>query len=272
MNRAIGGALAALRAVPEPVSPESVSVAARAGSRLARNLEGRSAVGVASIPALALALLLVAGVPCGAQNGDLLVRSVEDQVFVEGVQPFSEVVLFGVIRRVVGTIPSFERWVGTASDADGDGSVTITLESAVETDRSVWVVVDTKDMAWAMSQPVVGGTPVASPPEATMTAGATQWVVPAGKIEVLAVRPSGGIVAAPAIWAVSVWDGGSNDGDGLHNGWVGVKAQKLVFIAGGSSLAPPETFEAGDVLVAFEPESFQPFVARVTEQGPGGEL
>jgi len=272
MNRAIGGALAAPRAVPESVSPESVSMAARAGSRVAKNLEARSAVGVASIPALALALLLVAGVPCSAQDGDLLVRPFEDQVFVEGVQPFSEVVLFGVIRRVVGTIPSSERWVGTASDADGDGLVTVTLDAAVETDRSVWVVLDTKDMAWAISQPVIGGSPVASPAEATMTAGATQWVVPAGKIEVLAVRPSGGIVAAPTIWAASVWDGGSNDGDGLPNGSVAVKAQKLVFIGGGSSLAPPETFEAGDVLVAFQPESFQPFVARVTDQGPGGEI
>jgi hypothetical protein len=202
----------------------------------------------------------------------LIVRPDGDKVYVEGVEPYSQVVLMGVIRRVVGTIPGFERWVGTALDDDGDGSVTVTLETEVRPNRSAWVVVDTQTMAFSMSQVVVGGSSVTSPTESTLLAGAPEWPIEAGKVEVLLVRP--GSLVGPGtfapdgarIWAGPVWDGGPLDADGVHNGSVEVQARRLEDVSG-SSLPPPETFEAGDLLVAFEPEAFYSFVARV---GSGG--
>jgi hypothetical protein len=119
-------------------------------------------------------------------------------------------------------------------------------------------------MGWAMSQPVAGGSPFVATAETTLLAGAEEWPVQAGKAEVLVVRPGG--LVAPAIWAGAVWDGGPMDADGVHNGSVEVQARRLEDVSG-SSLPPPETFEAGDLLVAFEPEAFYSFVARV---GSGG--
>ena len=228
----------------------------------ARDLK-RGAMKAASIPALTLAVLLAAVVPCSAdEDGGLIVRPDGDTVYVEGVQPFSQVVLLGVIRVVVGTIPGFERWVGTASDLDGDGSLTFTLENEVRPDRSVWIVVDTKTMGWAMSQPVVGGSPLTIPAEAGLPSGSTEWLIEMGKVEVLVVRP--GDLVAPGIWAGAVWDGGPDDSDGIHNGSVRVQARRLAEVPGSSGPAP-ETFEDGDLLVAFQPESFQSFVARVSQ-------
>jgi len=229
------------------------------------DLERRSTIKVASIPALTLAVLVAAGVPCSAgEDGGLTVRPDGDKVIVEGVQPFSQVVLLGVIRVVVGTIPGFERWVGTASDLDGDGSLTVTLEDEVRPDRSVWIVVDTKNMAWAMSQPVVGGSPLTMPAESSLASGSTDWLIQMGKVEVLAVRP--GDFVAPGIWAGAVWDGGPDDIDGIHNGSVKVQARRLEEVPGSSGPAP-ESFQNGDLIVAFGPESFQSFVARVAEGG-----
>lgn len=226
------------------------------------DFERRSAIKAASIPALTLAVLLTAAVLCSAEGAGLIVRPNDDKVYIEGIQPFSQVVVMGVIRVVVGTIPGFERWVGTTLDDDGDGSVMITLETAVRPDRSVWVVVDTKNMAWSMSQPVVGGSALTIPAEATLAAGATEWVIQGGKMEVLAVRP--GDFIGPGIWALPVWDGGPNDADGIGNGSVEVQARRLEE-APGSSGPAPESFEPGDLLIAFQPESFQPFVARVAQ-------
>lgn len=230
-----------------------------------RAIGGARAASCVVIPAFTLALL-VAGAPCNAEEvAGLLVRPVDDAVLVEGVQPGSQVVLLGVIRGVVGNVPGFERWVGTAVDDDGDGSVTVTLEAPIEADRSVWAVVDVKTMAWAMSQPVVGGSPLALPVAATLPVGARDWTVDIGKAEVLVVRPGDGL-AGPGIWAGPAWDGGPLDADGAHDGSVRVQVKDLEAVAG-SSVPAPLTLEAGDLLVAFQPEVFYPFVARVEGGG-----
>ena len=135
----------------------------------------------------------------------------------------------------------------------------------IEADRSVWAVVDVKTMAWAMSQPVVGGSPLALPVAATLPVGARDWTVDVGKAEVLLVRPGDGL-AGPGIWAGPAWDGGPLDADGAHDGSVRVQVKDLEAIAG-SSVPAPLTLEAGDLLVAFQPEVFYPFVARVEGGG-----
>lgn len=218
-----------------------------------------------SIGAIALAVLLSAAVPCSGQIAarNLTVTPHGERVTVEGVEPFAEVALVGVIRRAFGTVAGHERWAGFAT-ADAGGSVTIVLEREAEPDRSVWIAVEVSDpgMPWAMSQAVVGGTPLTAPTEIELPAGSEVWQLPGAKVEVLVARP--GQLVAPTIWAGRVFDGGTLDRDSAA-GSVGVVATSLEPVAGSS--LELNGFTSTDILLAFEPESLQAWVARVAEGG-----
>jgi hypothetical protein len=213
--------------------------------------------------ATAVSLLFSATVPCAVQGAsDPTITVDTNLVTVEGLDPGAQVVLLGVIRRVIGTIPGFERWLGVLVDDDGDGTVRVEIENDIRPDRSAWVAVDTASGVWTMSELVAPGfSPEKPPSETTLAAGATVWLLPMGKVEGVVVRPSG----SPSIyWGCSAWDGGPADGDGTADGAVGVAVSSLESPPGEGPV--PVEFVAGDLLVAIEPKSLTLQVARVTEQ------
>lgn len=214
------------------------------------------------VAATAVSLLFSAIVPCAGQSAsDATITVDTNLVTVEGLDPGAQVVLLGVIRRVIGTIPGFERWLGMLVDDDGDGTVRVEIENDIRPDRSAWVAVDIASGVWTMSELVAPGfSPEKPPSETTLAAGTTAWLLPMGKVEGVLVRPSG----SPAgYWGFSAWNGGPADA-ATADGSVGIAGSSLESPPGEGPV--PVEFLAGDLLVAIEPESLAVQVARVTEE------
>jgi hypothetical protein len=84
-------------------------------------------------------------------------------------------------------------------------------------------------------------------------------------VEVLVVRP--GEAEGAGAWSGSVWDGGSSDGDGVADGVAGVAPGLLEPV--GDSGPGPESYAAGDVLIAITPRALRYGITRV---GGGEEV
>jgi hypothetical protein len=94
-----------------------------------------------------------------------------------------------------------------------------------------------------------------------LAAGSSLWPVPEGIVEVLVVRPGEG--AGAGAWSGEVWDGGAADGDGAADGVAGVAPGRLRPV--GASGPAPETYAAGDVLIAITPRALRHGITRVVE-------
>jgi hypothetical protein len=172
------------------------------------------------------------------------------------------VALLGVMRRISGVIPGFERWEGIVEDEDGDGRVEIVLERAADPEWAQWIAIDLDSGEWATA----GRSDLAEPSRplgagAELAPGTAVWPVPEGIVEVLVVRPGEGESAGA--WAGEVWDGGSADGDGLADGSAGVSPARLQPV--GASGPPPELYAPGDVLIAITPRALRYGITRVVE-------
>jgi hypothetical protein len=174
----------------------------------------------------------------------------------------SRVAVVGLMRRSHGKIPGFERWEGVLADDDGDGRVEVALERPANPETSVWIVVDLASGEWATA-----GRPEAGEPARLLAtgeevlSGSALWPVPVGIVEVLVVRPGEG--EAAGAWGGSVWDGGPADGDGVADGSAGVAPGALRPV--GASGPAPETFAAGDLLIAITPGALRYGITRVVE-------
>lgn len=176
------------------------------------------------------------------------------------VPPGGRVAVVGVMQRVHGVIPGFERWEGILEDDDGDGRVEIVLEQAANPEWSQWIAVglDTGELATAgRSEAAEPARPVATGEE--LAAGSALWPVPEGIVEVLVVRPGEDAGA----WSGEVWDGGAADGDGAADGVAGVAPGRLRPV--GASGPAPETYQTGDVLIAITPRALRHGITRVVE-------
>jgi hypothetical protein len=172
------------------------------------------------------------------------------------------VAVVGVMQRVHGVVPGFERWEGIVEDDDGDGRVEIALERSANPEWSQWIAVDldTGELATAgRSEAAEPARPVRAGEE--LAAGSSLWPVAEGLVEVLVVRPGEGEGAGA--WSGEVWDGGSADGDGAADGVAGVAPGRLRPV--GASGPAPETYQTGDVLIAITPRALRHGVTRVVE-------
>ena len=172
------------------------------------------------------------------------------------------VAVVGLMRQVHGVIAGFERWEGIVADDDGDGLVEIVLERAANPEWSQWIAVDLASGEWSTAGRSVAAEPAR--PVATaveQAAGSPLWPVPEGIVEVLVVRPGEGEGAGA--WGGGVWDGGSADGDGAADGSVGVAPGTLRPV--GDSPPAPESYAAGDVLIALTPRALRYGITTVVE-------
>jgi hypothetical protein len=175
----------------------------------------------------------------------------------------SRVAVVGVMRRARGLIPGFERWEGIVEDEDADGRVEIALEQPANPEASRWIAVDLGTGEWSTAgRSAAGeGTERLLAAGGEVSAGAAVWPVASGIVEVLVVRPGEG--EAAGAWGGSVWDGGPADADGLADGAAGVSPGSLRAV--GESGAAPETFAAGDLLIAVTPGALRYGITRVVE-------
>jgi len=176
----------------------------------------------------------------------------------------SRVAVVGVMRRARGLVPGFERWEGIVVDEDGDGRVEIALERPANPEASQWFAVDLGSGEWSTAgRSAAGeGTERLLAAGGEVSAGTAVWPVASGIVEVLVVRPGEG--EAAGAWGGSVWDGGPADGDGLADGAAGVSPGLLRPV--GESGAAPETFAAGDLLIAVTPGALRYGITRVVEE------
>ena len=207
---------------------------------------------------MTLIVLLCAGVaPSGSAEPEL---TVTPETVSIAVPAGGRVAVVGVMRRVSGVIPGFERWEGIVEDDDGDGRVEIALERAANPEWSQWIVVDLSTGEWSTAGRSVAAEPARPVPvDVELPAGSSLWPVPEGIVEVLVVRPGEGEDAGA--WGGGVWDGGSADGDGSADGSVGVAPGLLRPV--GTSGPPPESYAAGDVLIAVTPRALRHGITRV---------
>lgn len=217
-------------------------------------------VGTSGLLTLAAAFLVALAWTPRASAAPLRLAAEPERIVVAEMTPGGRVAVVGVMRRISGVIPGFERWEGIVEDEDGDGRVEIALERAASPEWSQWIAIDLGSGEWATagrSDAAEPSRPLGAGPE--LAAGTSVWPVAEGIVEVLVVRPGEGERAGA--WAGEVWDGGSADGDGLADGRAGVAPSRLQPV-GASGLAP-ERFAAGDVLIAITPRALRYGITRV---------
>ena len=142
------------------------------------------------------------------------------------------------------------------ADSDGDGVVTLTVQSAVPF-RSVFAVVDQTSGGYAVKTP--NGFPVlplledGSQP-LVMVDGQRQISVQKSQVQMLLVRPGVGV------WNRLLSDGRPADGDGLADGKVVGLAAGSTVEYGSSSL---DGFLDGDILVLIDGYFVSVYAARI---------
>jgi hypothetical protein len=215
---------------------------------------------MACVLAALCAMSLSASASASASSPELSVAA--ESVSVSAVTPGGRVAVVGLMRQVYGVIPGFERWEGIVEDADGDGRVEIALERSADPEWAQWIAVDLRSGEWATAGRSEAAEPSRPLPTGEeVSAGSSLWRLPEGIVEVLVVRPGEG--EAAGAWGGSVWDGGSSDADGVADGSAGVSLRSLSPV--GASAPAPESYAAGDILIAVTPRALRTGITRVIE-------
>lgn len=167
-----------------------------------------------------------------------------DRITASGVTPNGEVVFFARSVTYRGGVPLLERHAFVASDADGDGVVTHTLETVPR--YSVWVAVDAESGAYTVrtaagTEPVLIALPAGSWRE--NDGGAD---VPRAWVDFLLVRPKKGA------WVLDVMQGGARDDDGQNDASLRLRTSAMQPLLG-KDAPPPQAKK--DVLVLIEPRT-----------------
>lgn len=220
-------------------------------------------LGASGLLTVAAAILVALGWSPPLSAAPLSLAAEPERIAVAEVTPGGRVAVTGLTRTISGTIPGFERRDLVLEDADGDGRVEITLERPSNPEWAQWIAVDLASGEWATagrSEAAEPARPVAVGRE--LSAGSSLWPVPAGIVEVLVVRPGEG--GSAGAWGGGAWDGGSTDGDGVADGSAGIAPARLRPVAG--SGPAPESYEAGDVLIAITPRALRYGITRVVEE------
>ncbi len=175
-------------------------------------------------------------------------------VTISGATPGGDVVLWSVYRERLARISTRVGKLGDRVTADASGAARLDLGRDVP-GLSVWAAVDLAS----------GRTVLASP-------GAFQWAeidakahridkalgrlaVDRHALAVLVVRPGAGS------WQGNVFDGGVLDEDGAYDG--SLRASLSAFLPDRKSGHAPPQFQAGDVVVAVDPDDLSAFALAV---------
>jgi hypothetical protein len=186
-----------------------------------------------------------------AEAGSLMPTFGPREITVAGIAGRHQVVVFGIGIGRHGGSPLLTREVKPLTDDDGDGQVTVTVHQIPP--QSVWVIVDVETGEYVVTTPAG-----ASPTSLDLPAGAwrgNQAHVNVGRryLETLVVRPGVGA------WALSLAEGGSNDGDGLNNGVSRLRLDRMAKLIGEEE--GPSSAMAKDLIVMVDPQTLDTFVS-----------
>jgi hypothetical protein len=177
-----------------------------------------------------------------------------DAVTVEGITKTASAVVFGVARRSLEFGERLETRFDLVEDTNNDGAIRFEVAEGLPW-KSVWAAVDLTTGEFTLAVPE--GFPLLETPFPGQGIGsALNTLETAGDFEqLLWVRPALGA------WALTVGDGGVNDGDGEGNHRILADVSR--FTAVGKSPAAPDKFAPGDVLVGVEAHTLNVFAARL---------
>lgn len=184
-------------------------------------------------------------------------------VVASGVTPKGKVVWFGVARELADYAATVVRRDQVLEDEDGDGKVRLEIGKPLPV-HSVWIAVDLASGAWTAAVPE--GSSAAELPQPGRNpdrgeAGRPEWVeVNRRYLEIAVVRPSLGA------WALTLGDGGGNDGDGATDGSITASLARMRSLEG--SPAAPDRFSPRDVVAVVDPNRLQYYVETLAPSKP----
>lgn len=208
----------------------------------------------------AIAVICTTGIASAADGGQkILISFSSEQVRATGITPGGDAVVFGCLIGRYSGLPLIQRHAEIVRDDDKNGEIVLNVERLPAT--SVWVIVDFSSGRYQVAAPENPVPRSASPKE--MSLDEEKWkegVEPPflrrDYLEWLVVRPGAGA------WAMSIAEGGSRDGDGLHNARLKLDLGALESLTvDGKKKAKPVSVKAKDVLVLIDPYTLD-FVVR----------
>lgn len=206
-----------------------------------RHCIGRAAIVVVCVPFLVTGAFAEPAVVVSA-----------DRVFVTGITPGGDAILFGRSIAYQGGVPVLARHSAPGRDDDGDGTVTWLFDEVQQ--RSTWVAVDMETGDHAVGSPD-GASPrviTVSPHEWRENDDAVD--IRREYVDFLLVRPRKGA------WALAILQGSSRDGDGRSDTNLRLRTSSMFPLYGKES--PPPYAAKKDVLVIIDLFSLDVAVVR----------
>jgi hypothetical protein len=206
---------------------------------------------------------IFATLPAVADQSRITVQVNAKEIVVSNVSPGSDVYLFGTLQEGRGFYSSLLTVDLTASDDDRDGVVKFAYPKGVPL-RSVWIAVDQRNGDIGAGVPSGYTLRMTSiPPGAWKRKSGA-----GGAIDVLSIEHKAleYLVVHPGqdAWRWEADQGSKRDEDGLDDNIVTVSPGS--FLPGKKGKGkPPNTFTAGDVVIAVDPFSLEVLTSRVPQ-------
>ena len=169
---------------------------------------------------------------------------------VAGATPGGDVVVWAVYRERLARVSTSVGKLGDRVTADASGAARLDLGRDVP-GLSVWAAVDLASGRLALASPSGFQWAEIDPKGRRIDKALGRLAVDRHQLSILLVRPAAGS------WQLDVFDGGALDEDGAYDG--SLRASLAAFLPDRKSGHAPPRFEAGDVLVAVDPEDLAAF-------------
>jgi len=208
------------------------------------------------VPRVVLGLLSVLAPVAGMAEPQISIE--ESQVVAEGITPGGLAVWFGFAREQHEWVVSLVRREGM-TQADASGVATFSVAEGVPM-VSLWAVVDLATGQRSVAAPEDMPLQQVDFPADGLGEGGPHGVLNLLQLrrdflEVLVVRPGVGA------WGISSGDGGESDADAQPDGRVQVLLGLTHPI--GDSAGAPSSFQRGDVIVVFDPNTLEYYSLQV---------
>jgi hypothetical protein len=179
---------------------------------------------------------------------------------VAGATPGGDVVFWGVYRERLARVSTTVGKLGDRVMADASGAARLDLGRDVP-GLSVWAAVDLASGQVALASPGGFQWTEIDPKGRRIDKALGRLAVDRHELSVLLVRPEAGNSGSSGSWQLDVFDGGALDEDGAYDG--SLRASLAAFLPDRKAGHAPPRFEAGDVLVAVDPEDLAAFSVTV---------
>lgn len=205
----------------------------------------------ARIRAAVACLFCLLAVAAGAQDHSGMTMTFgPDDVTVTGVRQGGRLVAFGIGIHKYNNGGLLTRYVKLFVDDDGDGVITFRPRPLPR--RAVWLAIDVDSGERVLATPS-GVAPAGLDVLSVWRGGVADLEVSSDSLETLVVRPGAGA------WTLPLGDGGLNDADGLPDGVLTLRLERMERLAGDEK-GPPFALPR-DLIVVIHPRTLRTFVS-----------